>query len=127
MDYSGPSVMLTFRADNVRSFRDGFELNLLATRLAEKGIPRPVAWNETGGSANVLPVAALYGGNASGKTNVLRAMHDMRQHVLHSFRQGDVSSELPHTPFRLDPQAAESPSRYEVEIILDVEAVPAKP
>lgn len=117
-EQSGPRVLLAFRARNVRSFRDDLELSLLATRLAEKGVPRPVMWNEGGGSVDVLPVAALYGGNASGKTNVLRAMFDMHQLVRHSFRLGDANSGLPRAPFRLDPTSAKSPSRFEVEIIL---------
>ena len=33
------SMLLAFRAENVRSFRDGLELSLLATALAEKGVP----------------------------------------------------------------------------------------
>jgi hypothetical protein len=113
-----PSVLLTFRAENVWSFRDAFELEMLGTAVSEKGVARPVPWREGGSPIDVLPVAAIFGANASGKTNVLRAMDDMRMHVLRSFRLAPTAG-LPYTPFRLDPSTAKKPSRFEVEIVLE--------
>ena len=40
----GVSKLLAFRAENVRSFRDGLELPMLATGLADQGVPRSVTW-----------------------------------------------------------------------------------
>ena len=77
------SRLLAFRAENVRSFRDGLELPMLATGLAEKGVPHAVTWREGGRPIQVLPAAGIFGANASGKSNVLRAMSDMRRHVLY--------------------------------------------
>ena len=85
----GGSVLLSFEAENVRSFRDPVHLSLLATPLAEANVPRSVHWREGGGVLRVLPAACILGANASGKSNVLRIMDDMRSHVLHSFRSGD--------------------------------------
>lgn len=42
----GASVLLAFRAKNVRSFRDEIELSLLSTRLAEEDVVRSVTWRE---------------------------------------------------------------------------------
>jgi uncharacterized protein len=112
------SVLLSFRGRNVRSFRDEFELSMLATTLSEKEVRRSVSWREGGTPIDVLPLAAIFGANASGKTNVLRAMHDMRMLVLQSFRQ-PPTAKMPHVPFRLDPACAAKPSRFEIEIILE--------
>jgi hypothetical protein len=112
------SVLLGFRAENVRSFRDEFGLSLIATALAESHAKRSVAWREGGKPIDVLPVAALFGANASGKSNVLRAMHDMRGFVLHSFRQGRPTGGLPQRPFRLDEESQARPSRFEIDIVL---------
>jgi hypothetical protein len=112
------SVLLVFRADNVRSFRDEFTFSLLATALAEQGVARSIAWREGGKPIDVLPVAGVFGANASGKSNVLRAMSDMRAFVLHSFRHGSPTGGLPQHPFRLDPGSASRPSRFEVDIVL---------
>ncbi len=42
------SVLLAFRSENVRSFRDEFELSLVASAIAEKEVVRQVPWREGG-------------------------------------------------------------------------------
>jgi hypothetical protein len=113
-----PSVLLSFRARNVRSFRDELQLSMLATTLSEEDARRAVPWREGGAPIEVLPVAALFGANASGKTNVMRAMDDMRMLVLQSFRWAPTS-DLPHVPFRLDKGSADEPTRFEIDIVLE--------
>jgi hypothetical protein len=113
------SALLAFRAENVRSFRDEFELSLISTRLAEADAVRFVTWREGGRPIGVLPVAGVFGANASGKTNVVRVMDDMRTHVLHSFRAGSPTGGIPRRPFLLDPATKRKPSRFEVDLVLD--------
>jgi predicted ATPase len=112
-------MLIAFRARNVRSFRDPLELSLLATRLSEKGVPREVPWREGGRTISVLPVAGMFGANASGKSNLLLAMEEMRGFVLHSFRQGSPGSKLPINPFLLGEVDGNAPSTYEVDLVLD--------
>jgi hypothetical protein len=114
----GVSALLTFRAQNVRSFRDEFELSLISTRLAEDEIVRSVTWREGGRPIGILPAAGVFGANASGKSNVLKAMDDMRGQVLHSFRTGNPIGGIPRRPFLLDLPARGEPSRFEVDVIL---------
>lgn len=111
-------MLLAFRAENVRSFRDRLEFSLLATAIAEDGVPREVPWREGGHPIRVLPAAGVFGANASGKSNLLRVMSDMRTHVLHSFRSGDPAGGMPRSRFRLDPAAAAAPSHFEVDLVL---------
>jgi uncharacterized protein len=113
------SALLAFRAENVRSFRDEFELSLISTRLAEKDAVRLVTWREGGRPIGVLPVAGVFGANASGKTNVVRAMDDMRTHVLHSFRTGSPTGGIARRPFLLDPGTRRKPSSFEVDLVLE--------
>jgi uncharacterized protein len=113
------SALLAFRAENVRSFRDEFELSLISTRLAEEDAVRLVTWREGGRPIGVLPVAGVFGANASGKTNVVKVMDDMRTHVLHSFRAGNPTGGIPRRPFLLDPAARRRPSRFEVDLVLE--------
>ncbi len=102
----GASMLLAFRAENVRSFRGPLELSLLATPLAEEGVPRLVPWREDGRPIRVLPAVGIFGANASGKSNLLRAMNDMRMHVVHSFRSHAPGRGMPRRAFRLDPEHA---------------------
>jgi len=116
---AGSSALLSFRAENVRSFRDEFVLSMVATTLAEPEARHPVAWREGGAKVDVLPVAGLFGANASGKSNVLRAMDDMRSFVVSSFRRGSPTGGMPQRPFRLDQASSEKPSRFEIDLVLD--------
>ena len=116
---SEASVLLGFRAENVRSFRDEMYLSLVATAVADPGATWQVTWRAGGQPIGVLPVAGAFGANASGKTNLLRAMDDMRGHVLHSFRSGSPVGGVPRRPFALDPSSVKRPSRFEVDIVLD--------
>ncbi len=113
-----PSVLISFTAENVRSFRDEFKLDLLATALAEPTVRREVPWREDGSPIYVLPAAGIFGANASGKTNVLRAMDDLRSLVLSSFRLGRPGGGLLRRPFLLDESSASRPSRFEVDLVL---------
>ncbi len=67
----------------------------------------------------ILPVAGAFGANASGKTNLLRAMDDMRSMVLHSFRSGSPVGGVPRRSFALDGSSSDRPSQFEVDIVLN--------
>jgi hypothetical protein len=120
MDATKPSVLVAFRAENVRSFRDELELSLVATSLSasEPWARRSVQWREGGRPIDVLPAAGIFGANASGKSNVLRAMADMRGFVLNSFRRGRPTGGLPRRPFLLGDDSAMYPTRFEIDIVL---------
>lgn len=110
------SMLLAFRAENVRSFRGEIELSMVATSMSEPRFVRQVEWREGGRPIGVVPVVGVFGPNASGKSNLLAAMEDMRTFVLQSFRQEIKRG--PNWSFRLDSEGRKRPSRYEVELIL---------
>lgn len=112
-------MLLEFRASNVGCFRDEVALSLLATRLAETAVVREIPWREGGNLLRVLPVAAVFGPNASGKTNILRAMNDMRHLVLESFRSAHPRREIDVRRFRLDSESASRPVEFAVDLVLE--------
>jgi AAA15 family ATPase/GTPase len=114
------TMMLAFRASNARSFRDPLEFSLEATAMSEEGVPRDVPWRQGGTHpARVLPAAGVFGANASGKTNFLRIIDDMRRLVVTSFKSGDRSTQIYRYPFRLDPDYEAGPSTYEIDLIIE--------
>lgn len=119
MVHRGASVLLSFRAQNARSFKEEFDLSLLATGVAESQYVRRVDWREGGSPVSVLPAAAIFGANGSGKSNVLKVMDDMRRFVLFSFRHGDPSGGLARRPFLLDSDGRAAPTRFEIDIVLN--------
>jgi len=64
-------------------------------------------------------VTGVFGANASGKSNVLKAMDDMRGHVLRSFRTGNPTGGISRYPFLLDRAGRREPSRFEVDLVLE--------
>jgi uncharacterized protein len=111
------SMLLAFRAENVRSFRDAIDFSMVATSRSEPRVVREISWQESGRSIKVVPVAGVFGANASGKSNFLEAFDDMRMYVLNSFRRDLRPGE--RWPFRLDTEAERRPSRYEIDLVLN--------
>lgn len=108
-------MLLRFEVGNVLSISHTQELSLVATKL--KG-------NETGllpvaGAVGLraLPVALIYGANASGKTNFVQAFMFMRRVILHSHSQGDPQGGVPRLPFALDDKSETLPSHFQAEFI----------
>jgi uncharacterized protein len=112
---SGGAMLIEFRVENHRSLRDEQALSLEAGSLGDDADPRP---REVPGHATrLLTVAALYGANASGKSNVLAAIAFMREAVMRSHRAWPPEGGVPRDPFAWGPKQAE-PSLFEVTFLL---------
>ena len=116
---SGSSALLSFTAENVRSYRDEVHLSLLGTRMAEKGVDRHLMVAGITKPVSVLPAAGIFGANASGKTAILEAIDDMRFIVSTSFHRTDRTTSIFRRPFLLDEASRRRPSRFEIELILE--------
>jgi AAA15 family ATPase/GTPase len=105
-------MLLQFAVQNYRSFNDEVVLNLMPVK--SRIHPDHVMKSEDQGpKVSALPLAVLYGANASGKSNLLRAMAFSRGLVLAGTRPDQA---IPTVPFRLDEKAAKLPSRFEFVI-----------
>ncbi|MFF8743449.1 ATP/GTP-binding protein [Streptomyces californicus] len=107
-------MLLRFQVTNHASLLDEQELSLVATDRhpgrAESQIP--------GGSEAAVPAVAVYGTNASGKSNVIDSIGWMRSAVLSSFRRWDPSGGVPRRPFALGGGAADRPSSFAVDFVV---------
>jgi len=90
-------MLIEFRVENHRSIRDEQVLTMEVGRAGTHEDPRPR--DIPGCAKKVLPVAALYGANASGKSNVLSALSSMREAVIHSLRNWSPDEGIPQDPF----------------------------
>ena len=64
----------------------------------------------------LLPAAAVYGGNASGKTNLFKALAFARTQVVTGAQPGRP---IAVRPFLLDAEHAKQPTRFEFELLID--------
>ena len=90
-------MLLEFKFQNFRSFRDETILSLEATGLsAFKGSLIKY------GSKNLLPGIAIFGKNGGGKSNVIRAFWLAVQFIKNAQRTQHENSEIPVNPFALN-------------------------
>lgn len=109
-------MLIQFRFQNFKSFRDDTILDLSATKITEHA-DRVVSL----GGEKLLTIAAIFGANASGKSNVIKAFVYMTNYVLKSFAYGGgdggkeaVVKRLEYTPFLFDAASREAESSFEV-------------
>ena len=105
-------MLIQFSFKNYKSFRDEVTLDLSATKITEFS-ERVV----TAGGEKILPVAAIYGANASGKSNIYNALAYMSEYVADSFKYGGEEKKFERykpTPFLFDSTSADADSTFEV-------------
>jgi AAA15 family ATPase/GTPase len=90
-------MLIEFRVENHRSIRDEQVLTMEAGRVGDATDPRPRTVK--GHNEKLLPAAAIYGANASGKSNVLSALAWMRDAVVVSHRFWTPDGGVPRNPF----------------------------
>ena len=110
-------MIMRFGVSNHLSIRDSQELSLVSSSLKDESaglIDCPAAPN-----GSLLPAAVIYGHNASGKSNLIDAIHTMRSMVLWSQTKGEPGGGVPRHPFKLDPASSQTPSRFDIDFVVD--------
>ncbi len=105
-------MLIQFNFKNFKSFRDETTLDLSATKMTEFS-ERVISV----GSEKILPVAAVYGANASGKSNVYGAFEYMSEYVVNSFKYGDEEKDFDDIrpcPFLFDISSESADTSFEV-------------
>lgn len=110
-------MLIQFNFKNFKSFKDETSLDLTATKISEYS-ERVVSI----GNEKILPVAAIFGANAHGKSNIIEAFKYMHIYVIESLDFGGDSDNkknkfIKSTPFLLDETASKDESLFEVYFI----------
>lgn len=106
-------MLLQFSVNNFRSIKDTVTFSM------------STASNETSKHSfqtrdyHILNSAVIYGANASGKSNVLKAMSFMRNLVLNKPKITQSTDDLPHQPFRLNTETEQASSYFEIVFFLE--------
>ncbi|MFA6715438.1 MAG: ATP-binding protein [Victivallaceae bacterium] len=107
-------MLISFSYENFRSFKDEKTLNMTAASISE--CPENVF---VASGQKLLKSAAIYGANASGKSNLVLAMKRMRAVVMFSSRESYAKKLLPVKSFQLSDSVADKASKLEVCFIAD--------
>ena len=111
-------MLVEFRVKNFRSLRDEQVLSLVASKdktLEDTHVLR----TDVKAAAGLLRSAVVYGPNAGGKSNLIKALQYMRGVVMESATVIQPGQAFAVQPFRLDAQSAGQPTEFEVTFIVD--------
>ena len=107
-------MLVRFSVENWMSFQAKATFSLIASRERQHGerIPK-ISKLKLG----VLPVAAVYGGNASGKTNLFKALHFAKGLIVKGTQPYSL---IAVDSFRLgNAQKVEQPAQFEFELLIN--------
>ena len=112
-------MLIEFTVGNYRSFKDPQTWSMAATtlkaqesRVDENNVIR------SDGQPDLLTSAAIYGANASGKSNLITAFEFMRSAIFSSPRQIERLGSTGAEPFRLSMTTLDKPSHFQVVAVI---------
>jgi AAA15 family ATPase/GTPase len=107
-------MLVNLRISNCLSFRDEVEFTALASRERRHG---EQVFRHSKLGLNLLPVAALYGANGAGKSNLYYAIRFARRFILRSRARPEDAIDV--EPFRLDRECLTKPSAFSFDFLID--------
>jgi AAA15 family ATPase/GTPase len=109
-------MLIEFSVENFRSFRERQTISMVAApRMLKRGnVFKPQLKEKK--FPGLLKVAVIYGPNASGKSNLLKALSVLRSLIN---RSPNDLAELPVVPFKFDSALVKAPSRFDVHFVAD--------
>ncbi|PSL08901.1 hypothetical protein CLV44_1382 [Marinobacterium halophilum] len=106
-------MIIDFTVSNFRSIKDEYTFSLYAESKSQH-LQENIAWPNDG-KIGVLRTAGIYGANASGKSNLLRAFLALRFIICSSGDLKDGDSIPCYEPYLLSEKFKDSPTSFEIE------------
>jgi hypothetical protein len=110
-------MLLNFKVKNFRSIKDEITLDLQAT--SDKTMKSQAVFEQ--GRTPLLKMAAIYGPNASGKSNLFKAFAVFRMMILESLLRSNTTTDLPNEFFKLSSETENKPSFFEMTFLIGEE------
>lgn len=109
-------MLVEFSVENYRSFKERQTLSMVASEdeamLSSNSFPMPKTKD-----LHLLTSAVIYGANASGKSNLLRAMQTLQKIVVSSASRMQMGDKFDIEPFLLNAESKQQPTSFEVIFI----------
>jgi uncharacterized protein len=113
-------MLIEFTVGNYRSFKDPVTFSMVAANLVAKDRKldenNVVAVND---KLSLLKSAAIYGANASGKSNLIKALGFMKQFIVNSSKETQSTDKIGIEPFRLSTETEGKPSYFELVFLME--------
>ena len=109
-------MLIDFKVKNYRSIKNEQDLSMLSTKQKEH-IDTHTFKTDSVTKINLLKTAAIYGANAAGKSNFIKALKTMQEIVINSMSTYQRGHLLPVKPFLFDVETKDEPTEFEVSFI----------
>lgn len=113
-------MLIEFSVGNYRSFKEPVTFSMVAANLVAKS--KELDENNVAvidKNLKLLKSAAVYGANASGKSNLAQALSFMKWLMVNSSRETQSTDSIGVEPFRLNVHAEKEPSYFEIVFLLE--------
>ena len=111
-------MLLQYSIENYLSFKNEATLNFVGNKTTKEHEPVNIhVWN----NLKILKSAAIYGGNASGKSNFFSSLRYMRWVVMNSFKEalaGDIKEKRSRA-FKFNPKTQKESSFFETTFVIE--------
>lgn len=108
-------MLIEFEVGNYLSFKKPVRLSMVATNTDKELLESNTF---AIGRYRLLRSAAIYGANASGKSNLLKAISFMSDFIANSSKESTAQDEIKVVPFKLDYDTENEPSRFEATLLI---------
>lgn len=112
-------MLVEFSVGNYRSFNEPVVLSMVAINKLKHEKLDKINMFSAPRSLSLLKSAAIYGANASGKSNLIKAMSFMRHLILKSSKESQAHESIPVERFRLSDIAKKEPAYFQIIFYLD--------
>lgn len=109
-------MLIRFGFSNFRSIKGYQEVSFVSSSISDNSASL-ISIDAI--KEKLVPTVAIYGGNATGKSNLLRALEFIVNGVLGSHTRGNVDGGIPRERFLLDKSSKEDASVFDCDFIHD--------
>jgi len=114
-------MLIEFKVANYRSIRAEQTLSMVASNYSDELPQNLISCDHVPGlkGTKLVKAVALYGANASGKSNIVAALRFFAEFVRDSATKLQPGAPTGAQPFKLDPACLTQPSKFEITAVIN--------
>ena len=114
-------MLIEFKVANYRSIRAEQTLSMVASNYSDELPQNLISCDHVPGlkGTKLVKAVALYGANASGKSNIVAALRFFAEFVRDSATKLQPGAPTGAQPFKLDPKCLTEPSKFEITAVIN--------
>jgi predicted ATPase len=114
-------MLIEFKVTNYRSIRAEQTLSMVASNYSDELPQNLISCDHVPGLKGIklVKVVAIYGANASGKSNIINAFRFFAEFIRDSATKLQPGADTGVQPFKLDPACLTEPSKFEMTAVIN--------